>query len=575
MHRLIRYITLLFCFAVVMMPLACSDDNDPGGGDTPSVPDGTPVDVRLRLQVASPSSLGVLRTMGTRQTKTYDDANATADEMMKSWVVVAVKSAKASVVEGTSKIAAIYHQSSVGNLEKDIVAATLTSGATYTFYAFANLTDDQLKAIGVKKADDATNTTDFDDDGWLKAGATLPEFSKKALLIKGNTTPTNNITDTTQYPNGIPMSSEAVEYTISASSYHTGSTEIDRYVIPVVRMVAKVRVVVTNNSDVALKVGSIQLLGLTANDQSVTTSTTDPNTNETTSTTTIYPNLMLMPGQTPTPLTYPNDAPTPTNRRATNLYSATGFTRKTETATYTVPEADRVVPAATEASTEGGASTPGTKTYEFYVNESETSDADGFTLQLWNYDESGNYSVVRAYVFTDFTRIARNEIHVLPITLERYRPEFTVEAFTAIGVVPQVTTKSGYVEIDLGTYGAFHLTPIIMDWLTGKVMTITGTPTPPQALNTDQMKELGINADTETGAGYPTFQWNSYAKTPTMELSVGNYDVRATYNFQAKIIDPSNSSETVDIHRYFRLINHAIDFSDPDWAKRWRGGVKQ
>lgn len=595
MHRLTRYITLLFCFAVVMMPLSCSDDNDPGGGDTPSVPDGTPVDVRLRLQVASPSSLGVLRTMGTRQTTAYKDDNATADEMMKSWVVVAVKSAKAEVKEGESTIAAIYHQSSVDNLEEDIVAARLQSGATYTFYAFANLTDDQLKEIGVKKADDAANTTDFDDNGWLKVGATLPEFSKKALLINGNTTTTNDIAKSST---GIPMSSEQVEYTINESAYSSGSTDIDRYVIPVVRMVAKVRVVVSNQEDVPLKVSSIQLMGLTANDQSVTTSTTDPATNETTSTTTVYPNLMLMPGLTANK----DNSPTPSNRRATNLYGAGGFTRKTETAVYTVPEEDREVPAATPATTEGEDATPGIKTYEFYVNESVLDDEVGFQVRLTNQDTEGKYSVSRTYAFEDFTTIARNEIHVLPITLTRYRPEFTVEAFTAIGVVPQVTEVAGYLDINLGTYGAFHLIPTIQDWYTGdkhtpKLIVDGADPGAGDCilLNKDLFVSNNIitadggryitdgiitgdkygdfTDDFTTPANRPTWKWNRYAATPTYELGMGNYSGVATYQFYAQYY--ATATRIINLTRRLRLHNTKIDFDDPDWSKRWRGGVRR
>lgn len=531
MRQVYNSIVLLPGLILAMMLCGCSSEEDfpvnPPSGDKDSL--------TLTLRVSPPedaSSLnGLTRDVSVSQSE-IPDANANEGEMMKSWVVVAIRTDAGN----NAKVAAVYHyQIPSGTREVDRVPIDALKGGTYTFYAFANLTNEQLKSIGVMT----------DADTYIAVGSDAPDFASKTLLIKGNSMPGDGSTTTTaDYITGngdIPMSSEPTTHTIAESGRQD-------YVIRLVRMVAKIRVEVTNNEDVDLGVRTIQLSNLTANNQ-----------NDAGVTTPITPNLYLLPGE--------KDA-SDNNRRKLHLASTTP---KIEEAYYTIPEADRVVKAHT------------TQAYEFYVNESQISNPDGFRLTLHNYDNSGNYSVTRDYTYNDFTRIARNEIHVLPITLTRYRPSFTVEAFTAIGVTPQVTTRSDYVEINVGTYGDFHLTPFVQDWVTGEYKAITGTDatlhTAPYIELSDRYSD-GNHRDDFTGDFWSgtapqntsTFTWNTNAITHKFEFSVGNYGGQATYVFRAGV--KGTDDKTSIIERYFRIVNNKINFDDPNWSKRWHGGLR-
>lgn len=537
MRHIYNSLVLLPGLILAMMLCACSSEEDfpvnPPSGDKDSI--------TLTLRVAPPQDASALNGL-TRQVSVSQseipDANASEGEMMKSWVVVAVQN---------NKVAAVYHYDiPTAPREVDRVPVDALKGGDYTFYAFANLTDEQLISIGVKT----------DADTYIAVGSDVPDFAKKKLLIKGNTQPTQG--DDTTAPdhitgNGdIPMSSEPTQYSIAAS----GSRD---YVIRLVRMVAKIRVEITNDEDVDLGVGAIQLLNLTANNQNeaATTQTggdqnpTEGDNNKNEAATTIVPNLYLLPGE---------KNADDNNRRRLHLAAEN---LKTEVATYIVPEAERLVKAKSK------------KVYEFYVNESQISDPDGFQLILTNYDDKGGYQVSRDYSYNDFTRIARNEIHVLPITLTRYRPSFEVTAFTAIGVVPQVTFRSDYVEINVGTYGDFHLIPYVRDWVTSELMPISNPTVTESTRYSDGAHANDFTGDFWSGTApqnISTFTWNTNARQPAFEFSVGNFGGQATYLFRAEIKEKDD--KTTIIERYFRVINHKINFDDPDWSKRWRGALR-
>lgn len=541
MRHIYKYLLLLPCLIMLMTLGSCSSDED-----TPAVPDGGQTgSLTLSLRVAPQDNTlplrGITRATEPDGTTAADipDPEAAEGEMMKSWVVLAVEG---TAVEGTSTVAKVYHyEITSGEREVDHIAIDDLKGKTYTFYAFANLTDDQLKAIGVKKADDATNASDFDTDGWLKAGATLPKFSDKALLIKGNAATVDYIQST-----GIPMSSKATVHTIASSGNHD-------YDIYVVRMVAKIRLEVSNPDSHPLLVDYVEIVdSLTANDQGK-----DASNNA-------IPNLYLLP------LDKTNDPDANgNNRRPVNLYNLRSK-RQLSGVTVHVPKDKDTVPAyAGDTDADGNKVDPWT--YEFYVNEStleNITNTNGFRLQLQNHSLTGSYIPQRVFAFPDFTRIARNEVHVLPVRLDRFPVQFTVEGFTAIGVVPICTDRPDYALINVGMYGSFHITPTITDWFTGKDITIVGTPTISPGTESDDFTD-----DFVTEANRPTVSWNSNASTPTIEVVVGNYSGQATYVFSAKIT--ASNGESRDVSRRFRIVNQAINFDDPNWSKRWRGGVKR
>lgn len=80
----------------------------------------------------------------------------------------------------------------------------------------------------------------------------------------------------------------------------------------------------------------------------------------------------------------------------------------------------------------------GTKDYKeisFYVNES----AAGNTSKYFIINLNTSAGVKRYALFQDWKTIARNDHHILPISLDDYKLKFDVKSFTAIGLYPSIT----------------------------------------------------------------------------------------------------------------------------------------
>lgn len=75
------------------------------------------------------------------------------------------------------------------------------------------------------------------------------------------------------------------------------------------------------------------------------------------------------------------------------------------------------------------------KEISFYVNES----AAGNTSKYFIINLNTSAGVKRYALFQDWTTIARNDHHILPISLDDYKLMFDVQAFTAIGLYPSIT----------------------------------------------------------------------------------------------------------------------------------------
>lgn len=71
----------------------------------------------------------------------------------------------------------------------------------------------------------------------------------------------------------------------------------------------------------------------------------------------------------------------------------------------------------------------------FYVNES----AAGNTSKYFIINLNTSAGIKRYALFQDWTTIARNDHHILPISLDDYKLKFDVQAFTAIGLYPSIT----------------------------------------------------------------------------------------------------------------------------------------
>ena len=70
----------------------------------------------------------------------------------------------------------------------------------------------------------------------------------------------------------------------------------------------------------------------------------------------------------------------------------------------------------------------------FYVNESKA----GNTSKYFIINLNTSKGVKRYALFQDWTTIARNDHHILPISLDDYKLKFDVQSFTAIGLYPSI-----------------------------------------------------------------------------------------------------------------------------------------
>ena len=302
--------------------------------------------------------------------------NGVDAENMKSWVVAFVKDGKVvSFVENTNV--------SDGNRIKDEVTITdlPKEAATYQVYSFANLTSTEL---GIYKG----AVVHFDDMKWKMNGNGFDV----------------NATDS----KGIPMSNKQ-EVTIDASG------KPDKTELWVVRMLAKVTLQFKNPSATPLVINDITISDITSNPSA--TVNTDGN-------------IMLLPKH--------SDASGTSG--ATGSSGLTGADKDEVACTPNL-----VGQAATENymySLSTSKSIPaGTKDYKpeneisFYVNESAASNTSKYFIINLN----TSAGVKRYALFQDWTTIARNDHHILPISLDDYKLKFDVQSFTAIGLYPSIT----------------------------------------------------------------------------------------------------------------------------------------
>lgn len=95
--------------------------------------------------------------------------------------------------------------------------------------------------------------------------------------------------------------------------------------------------------------------------------------------------------------------------------------------TYTLPSAKTIAANTSDYTAENEVS--------FYVNESKAEKTSGYYVINLN----TSAGVKRYALFQDWTTIARNDHHILPISLDDYKVQFDIKAYSAIGMYPSVT----------------------------------------------------------------------------------------------------------------------------------------
>ena len=225
--------------------------------------------------------------------------------------------------------------------------------------------------------------------GTLNNGSAVVDFKNMKYKMNGNGFDASL--------SGIPMSNEQ---TLTVNQ--DGTT--DKNKLWVVRMLAKVTLQFRNPSATALEIKEITLSDVTSNPSS--TVNTDGN-------------IMLLPKY--------SDASSDADKGEVKCIPNLVGQATTENYTYKL-SSPKTIPASID-------------TYKpeneisFYVNES----AAGNTSKYFIINLNTSAGVKRYALFKDWTTIARNDHHILPISLDDYKLKFDVQSFTAIGLYPSIT----------------------------------------------------------------------------------------------------------------------------------------
>lgn len=193
---------------------------------------------------------------------------------------------------------------------------------------------------------------------------------------------------------GIPMSNKQ---TVKIDASGTP----DKTELWVVRMLAKVTLQFKNPSATPLVINDITISDITKNSKD----NADAD------------NIMLLPKHSDASSGADKDevacTPNLVGQAATDSYTYTLSSPKTIAANTSYTEENEV---------------------SFYVNES----AAGNTSKYFIINLNTSTGVKRYALFKDWTKIARNDHHILPISLDDYKLKFDVQSFTAIGLYPSI-----------------------------------------------------------------------------------------------------------------------------------------
>lgn len=382
---------------VTFMLLGCVSEADPaiGSGDSS---DGATRQVEICLGVASDA------TGGTRAGSDYTDVNMQVGELMKNWFIV--------MLDTDNRIVDIVKNGpyDAGETERsqDSFWKRMKQG-TYTFYSFANLTPSEI-GINAYGVGDTLPAGFFEQ---MKFSVKIP-----APVFADHWSDFGN----GYFPQGIPMSNKQV-VTIGKDTKTVN--------LEVIRMIAKVVLQLTNNTD-----HDITFKGLTLSD--VTPNVAD--------------NLMLLPGKDETDeqgIVHVSDANLATDQKQTMAYASMALGTGQ----------DFVVKRNSQAVTN----------ICFYINESKATDENKYhILQLQTIDSDHSSTVInRRLAMLNWSKICRNDYRVIPIKLDDYSIEWDVQSFTPIGVLPQIEDDGENLTITMEYYGEFHIIPKVRQLSTG------------------------------------------------------------------------------------------------------------
>lgn len=247
-------------------------------------------------------------------------------------------------------------------------------------------------------------------DASTSVGQQLPaDFDEKTYQMDGNCQRFHQLM-TPDFQNGYPMSNKQTVDVVDNQQVIN---------LEVIRMMAKVQLSITNATDHAIVLKTITLSDVTQNGN---------------------PNIKLLPNVDSN------------NQLQVNLANSA----KKGTLTLRAAENDGITIEARA-----------TQTACFYMNESLVDKgADGgnryFILSLTTVDAATGTTSNHRYAMLSWNEIRRNDYLKIPIKLEDYQIRWKVEAFSPIGVLPEVTDDGENLSLDFGYYGEFHIKPEVI-----------------------------------------------------------------------------------------------------------------
>lgn len=264
---------------------------------------------------------------------------------------------------------------------------------------------------------------------------------------------------------GIPMSNEQ---TLTVN--RDGTT--DKKKLWVVRMLAKVTLRFKNPSTTDLVINDITISDITRNSKDNTDAE----------------NIMLLPKH--------SDASSGADKDEVTCIPNLVGQAATQNYTYTLPSAKTIKAGVNDYKTENEIS--------FYVNES----AAGNTSKYFIINLNTSAGVKRYALFQDWTTIARNDHHILPISLDDYKLQFDVQSFTAIGLYPSI--RDNGTTLSYTCYypeEEFHIQPKVVKASDGTEVTgIDNTQVKWELIKEEGMADETTNAK-KVFKGLPS--WNS------------------------------------------------------------------
>ena len=248
-------------------------------------------------------------------------------------------------------------------------------------------------------------------DASTSVGQSLPaDFDEKTYQMDGNCQLFHQLM-TPDFQNGYPMSNKQV-VNITTTNQQVINLEV-------IRMVAKVQLFITNATDHPINLKTITLSDVTQNGNQ---------------------NIKLLPNVDSN------------NQLQVNLANSA----KKGIITLTAAENNGITIGARA-----------TQKACFYINESLVDKGeDGgkryFILSLTTVDAATGATSNHRYAMLSWNEIRRNDYLKIPIKLEDYQIRWKVEAFSPIGVLPEVTDDGENLSLAFGYYGEFHIKPEVI-----------------------------------------------------------------------------------------------------------------